>query len=91
VSSKEELLVKRKAWAVDGAKAWDEYLAAPDIAAAKTARLRQQRLQKEAHEKDASSKALSEAAQRLKKSLAAKKSAPKAATRRKTQLVPRTP
>jgi hypothetical protein len=51
------VLMKRKEWAADGAKAWDEYLAAPAIAAAKTARLRQARLEKAAADKIAAEKA----------------------------------
>ncbi len=54
------VLNKRKEWAVDGAKAWDEYLAAPAIAAAKTARLRQARLDREAADKIAAEKAAGE-------------------------------
>jgi len=40
------VLIRRKEWAIDGAKAWEEYLAAPAVVAAKTARLRQERLEK---------------------------------------------
>lgn len=39
-----EVLIRRQQWAIDGAKAWTEYLAAPNVVAAKTARLKQERL-----------------------------------------------
>ena len=55
--------------------AWKEYLAAPDIAAAKTARLRQERLEREALQQVASKKELGEAARRLKSALAIKRAA----------------
>jgi len=54
------VMMKRKEWAADGAKAWDEYLAAPAIAAAKTARLRQARLEREAADKVAAEQAVGE-------------------------------
>ena len=87
-----DVLRRREEQAIDGAKAWNEYLAAPDIAAAKTTRLRQERLEREALEQIVAKKALSEAADRLKRSLVAKKSAqkkPKTPSRRKTKLVAR--
>ena len=43
-----DVLIKRRQWAADGAAAWNEYLAAPGIAAAKTVRLRQERLERDA-------------------------------------------
>ena len=42
-----EVLIRRQQWAIDGAKAWTEYLAAPNVVAAKTARLKQERLRQE--------------------------------------------
>ena len=42
-----EVLIRRQQWAIDGAKAWTEYLAAPNVVAAKTARLKQERLKQE--------------------------------------------
>ena len=54
------VLIKRKEWAIDGAKAWDEYLAAPAVVAVKTARLRQERLEKAVGDKVVAEKAASE-------------------------------
>ena len=68
-----DVLVRRNQWARDGAKAWNEYLAAPDIAASKTARLRQERLEREAVEKVAAEKTANKRA-RLLSALKAKRS-----------------
>ena len=57
-----DVLNRRKEWAIDGARAWDEYLAAPAVAAAKSARLRQERLEKAAADNVAAQKAASEKA-----------------------------
>ncbi len=57
-----DMLNRRKEWAIDGARAWDEYLAAPAVAAAKSARLRKARLEKAAADKVAAEKAASEKA-----------------------------
>ncbi len=46
-----EVLAKRKIWAADGVKAWDEYLAGPAVVAAKTARLKQARQERDEAEK----------------------------------------
>ena len=70
-----------------GAKAWEEYLAAPAIVAAKTARLRQERLEKAVGDKVAAEKAASERV-RLNSASKAKK-IPKTAILRKTKLVAR--
>jgi hypothetical protein len=72
VKTPASVLAKRDQWARDGAKAWEEYLAAPDIAAAKTARLRQARLERDAAEKVAAEKAESHRVRLLKKALMAK-------------------
>ena len=71
-----DVLVRRNQWARDGAKAWDEYLAAPDIVATKTARLRQERLELEAVATVAVEKAANERA-RLLSVLQAKRSSKK--------------
>ena len=83
------VLIRRREWARDGAKAWDEYLAAPAVAAAKTARLRQERLERAVGDKVAAEKAASEHV-RL-KSAPKTKGVPKrnAAVLRKTKLVAR--
>jgi len=96
VKTTASVLAKRDQWARDAAKAWDEYLAAPDIEAAKTARLRQERLEREqerlereAVEKVAAEKAASERTRVLKKALMAKNSAkkgPEKAARRKSKV-----
>jgi len=78
------VLIRRKEWARDGAKAWHEYLAAPAVVAAKTARLRQERLEKAAGDKVAAENAAIEH-ERLKNLSNAKKS-PKTAIVRKTKL-----
>ena len=57
-----DVLNRRKEWAIDGARAWDEYLAAPAVAAAKSARLRQERLEKAAADNVAAQKATNEKA-----------------------------
>jgi hypothetical protein len=72
VKTSASVLAKRDQWARDGAKAWDEYLAAPGIAAAKTARLRQARLERDAAGKVAAEKAESDRVRVLKKALKAK-------------------
>jgi hypothetical protein len=81
------VLIKRKEWAIDGAKAWDEYLAARAVVAAKTARLKQERLEKAAGEKVAAEKAVIEGV-RLNSAPKAKKN-PKTANLRKTKLIAR--
>jgi hypothetical protein len=97
VKTSASVLAKRDQWARDGAKAWEEYLAAPDIVAAKTARLRQARLEqeqarleREEAEKVAAEKAASHRARVLKDALMAKSSSrksPEKAARRKTKAV----
>ena len=79
------VLIRRKEWAIDGAKAWDEYLAAPVVAAAKTARLRQARLEKAVDDKVAAEKAASGRVGL--KSAPKSKNNPNAAILRKTKLV----
>ena len=69
------VLIRRKEWARDGAKAWDEYLAAPAVVAAKTARLRQERLEKAVGDKVAAENAAIEH-ERLKKSAQRQKEPP---------------
>ena len=81
------VLIRRKEWAIDGARAWDEYLTAPAVVAAKTARLRQERLEKAAGEKLTAEKAASERV-RLNGAPKAKKN-PKTATLCKTKFVSR--
>jgi hypothetical protein len=88
------VLMKRKEWAIDGAKAWDEYLAAPALAAAKTARLKQARLERAVAETVAAEKAASEkvARERVRLKNAPKtkgvpKETTKTATLRKIKLV----
>ena len=81
------VLIRRKEWAIDGAKAWEEYLAAPAVVAAKTARLRQERLEKAVGDKVAAEKAASQRA-RLNSASKAKK-IPKTAILRKAKLVAR--
>jgi hypothetical protein len=76
------VLIRRKEWARDGAKAWDEYLAAPTVVAAKTARLRQERLEKAVGDKVAAETAAIEQ-ERLKNVPRAEKN-PRTATLRKT-------
>ena len=78
------VLIRRKEWARDGAKAWDEYLAAPALVAAKTARLRQERLEKAVGDKVAAEKAAIEH-ERLNNVPKAKK-IPRTAILRKTKL-----
>ena len=78
------LLIRRKEWARDGAKAWDEYLAAPAVVAVKTARLRQERVEKAVGDKVAAENAAIEH-ERLKNLPNAKKS-PKTAILRKAKL-----
>ncbi len=94
-----DILNKRKEWAIDGARAWDEYLAAPAVTAAKTARLRQERLEKAAADKVAAEKTASEktASEKAATKHVRPKNAPKskagpkrtAAILRKAKLMPR--
>ena len=78
------VLIRRREWARDGAKAWEEYLAAPAVVAAKTARLRQERLEKAVGDKVAAENAAIEH-ERLKNLPDAKKSL-QTAILRKTKL-----
>ena len=77
------VLIRRKEWARDGAKAWDEYLAAPAVVAAKTARLRQERLEKAAGDKVAAENAAIEHERLINVSKA--KKIPRTAIPRKTR------
>ena len=77
VKTPASVLAKRNQWARDGAKAWDEYLAAPAIAAAKTARLRQARLERDAAGKAAAEKVANDRTRLLKNALMARKGAKK--------------
>jgi len=79
VKTPASVLAKRDLWARDAAKAWDEYLAAPDITAAKTARLRQARLERDAAGKAAAEKVANDRARLLKNALMTRNSGKKSA------------
>ena len=83
------VLIRRKEWAIDGAKAWLEYLAAPAVVAAKTARLREERLEKAVGDKVAAEKAASKHVhlKSAPKATGVPKRTPKTAILRKTKLV----